>query len=149
MSGRVSPGASVATNTKMNDRAERLRLLKQLISYGTIGLLSNLAGYLVYLGLTTLGTTPKATMTVLYAVGATLSFLANRKLTFSHEGSLLGAAGRYVLAHLAGYAINFALLWGFVDRLGYPHQWVQAIAIFVVAAFLFVVMRLFVFRPAA
>jgi hypothetical protein len=33
-----------------------------------------------------------------------------------------------------------------VDMLGYPHQWVQIAAIFVVAGFLFIAFKYFVFR---
>jgi len=36
----------------------------------------------------------------------------------------------------------------FVDWLDFPHQIVQAIAIVVVAIFLFVVLRVFVFAPS-
>lgn len=119
--------------------------LARLVRYGVVGAASNLAGYLVYLLVTTLGTPPKATMTLLYGVGATVGYFGQRNITFSHHGSVLGSGIRYVLAHSCGYAINLSILIVFVDRMGYPHEWVQAIAIFVVAAFLFVAFRYFVF----
>ncbi len=57
----------------------------------------------------------------------------------------LSSGGRYVVAHVMGYLINFMLLMIFVDHIGYPHQWVQAAAIFVVAIFLFVTFKFIVF----
>jgi putative flippase GtrA len=132
----------------MNNLASRLknhRSVIQLFRYGLVGLASNLIGYLVYLCLTHFGTTPKITMSILYVVGATIGFLGNRKLTFAHKGNLLGAGVRYVIAHCFGYLINLTILVLMVDRLGYPHQWVQAAAIFVVAGFLFLVFKFFVF----
>lgn len=121
------------------------RFSRQLTRYAFVGLASNLAGYLVYLLLTYLGTTPKLTMTALYAAGATIGFFGNRTLTFEHRGGVLSAGFRYLLAHVLGYLLNLVILVVFVDSLGYPHQAVQAVAIFVVAAMLFVLFKAFVF----
>lgn len=117
----------------------------QLFRYALVGLLSNLAGYLAYLLFTSLGSPPKTTMTLLYGVGAAIGFLGNRNLTFSYKGDLLGSGIRYLIVHAFGYFMNLFILFMFVDELGYPHQLVQAIAIFVVAAFLFISFKFFVF----
>ena len=132
----------------MNDEALIIKIRKsisQLFRYALIGFLSNVAGYLVYLVLTYFGGTPKVTMTLLYGVGAAVGFFGNRNLTFEHEGSVMRAGGRYVIAHGVGYMINLSILILFVDRLGYAHQWVQALAVFIVAAFLFLAFKIFVF----
>lgn len=117
----------------------------QLLRYAFVGLLSNMAGYLAYLAFTYLGGTPKITMTLLYGVGATVGFFGNRSLTFEHRGNIISAGFRYVIAHCIGYFLNLSILIVFVDKLGYAHQWVQAIAIFIVAAFLFLAFKVFVF----
>lgn len=119
--------------------------LRQLIRYGLVGLTINLLGYLVYLLLTYLGVSPKITMSMLYFIGAVAGFWGNRRLAFMDQGSLLGSGARYVLAHGLGYLINLTILIVFVDQLGFAHQWVQAVAIFVVAGYLFVAFKLFVF----
>lgn len=117
----------------------------QLTRYALVGIVSNLAGYLVYLMVTYLGATPKLTMTFLYGVGAAIGYIGNRNVTFAHKGSLLGSGIRYFMAHCFGYFINLSILIMFVDKFGYAHQWVQAIAIFVVAGFLFIAIKFFVF----
>jgi putative flippase GtrA len=119
--------------------------LSQLFYYALVGIVSNFVGYMAYLSLTYLGTTPKITMTFLYAVGAAIGYIGNRNLTFEHKGNHLGSGIRYIMAHLVGYSINFTLLFVFVDRFGYAHQLVQGVAIFVVAAFLFAAFKFFVF----
>lgn len=119
--------------------------VRQLLRFGLIGLLQNGIGYGLYLLSTWAGMPPKPTMTLLYLAGATASFLANRRYTFGHTGSITRAGVRFMLAHLGGYLINLLLLWWLADRQGYPHQWVQAGAIFVVATFLFISFRIFVF----
>ncbi|SFQ49348.1 GtrA-like protein [Variovorax sp. OK605] len=124
-------------------------LFAQLLSYAFVGLLSNLAGYLVYLLITWLGAGPKVTMTLLYATGACIGFWGNRRITFRHDEKGMAVGVRYLLAHCVGYTINFVLLYVLVDRMGYAHQIAQAFAIFVVAGFLFVAFKYFVFPVPA
>ena len=124
------------------------RSAKQLFRYGLVGIISNSLGYLLFLLITYWGVEPKIAMTLLYAVGATIGFFGNRQWAFAHSGTLLESSVRYVIAHMFGYLINFLILLMFVDRLGYSHQWVQAGAIFVVAGFLFVTFKYFVFPKA-
>lgn len=120
--------------------------MEQLIRYGVVGVTSNAAIYSVYLFITYLGVEPKTAMTLVYIIGASIGFIGNRKWTFAHRGNPASAALRYLLAHLFGYLLNFLILVTFVDRLGYAHQWVQAMAIIIVAGLLFVVFKYFVFR---
>ena len=121
--------------------------LRQLFSYALIGVLTNVLGYGTYLALTYLWVAPKLTMTALYLAGASIGFIANRHFTFRHDGGIGVAGIRYLLAQAAGYLLNLALLLLFVDWLDFPHQVVQAIAVIVVAIFLFIVLRIFVFAP--
>lgn len=117
----------------------------QLLRYGLVGVATNLALYSFYLLITYLGMEPKKAMTISYVVGASIGFIGHRQWTFAHKGAWLGSGTRYCIAHFCGYLINFLILLTFVDKLGYSHQWVQAVAIFVVAGFLFVTFRYFVF----
>lgn len=117
----------------------------QLERYGLAGIASNLSDYLIFLLITSLGTGPKTAMTMLYVVGAAIGFIGNRRWIFAHHCTFLGSGVRYVITHCCGYLVNTAILFTFVDVLGYSHRWVQAIAIFVVAGFLFVAFRYFVF----
>jgi len=118
---------------------------RQLFRYAVVGVLTNVSGYGLYLLATYLGGTPKLTMTGLYAIGIALSFFANRKFTFRHDGHI-GAAGiRFLFAYFLGYLLNLLLLVIFVDRMNFPHQIVQAVAVVVVALFMFFLSRLFVF----
>ena len=122
--------------------------VKQLIRYALIGIANNSAGYLLYLLMTHLGAAPKPTMTLLYAVGAAIGYAGNRSFTFVHRGNLVSSGTRYLIAHCFGYLVNLAILIVFVDYFGYPHQWVQATAIFVVAGFLFLLLKFFVFSKS-
>lgn len=119
--------------------------MRQLISYGMVGVINNAAIYFAYLLITYLGVEPKKSMTLVYIIGASIGFIGNRKWTFTHHGDVTGAALRYALAHLFGYLLNLLILAIFVDGMGYTHQWVQAAAVIIVAAFLFVVFKYFVF----
>ncbi len=119
--------------------------MKQLLRYAIVGIAHNLAGYCIYLLLTWLGVNPKLVVSIFYPIGAIGSFYANRQWTFSHDGKITSSFFRFVIAHVCGYGLNISMLHLLSDVLGYPHQLVQAAAIFVVAGFLFVTMRFFVF----
>jgi putative flippase GtrA len=117
----------------------------QLFRYASVGIASNLVVYLAFVLITHFGIEAKRAMTFLYVAAAAVGFFANRKWTFSHKGSGLGAGWKYCLAHLCGYLINLTLLYIFVDRLGYSSRWLQAVAVFLVSGFLFVTFKYFVF----
>lgn len=121
-------------------------MTSQLFRYAFVGLMSNAAGYLVYLVFTHMGVTPKLMMSLTYGVGAAIGFFGNRGLTFSYKGTMIGSGLRYLMVYVLGYLMNLSLLVVFVDKLGYPHQLVQAMAILVVASFLFAALRFYVFR---
>ena len=124
------------------------KLARQMFHYGLFGVLRNSIGYAAYLLITYLGVSPKIAMSFLYIVGATIGFWGNRKFIFAHQGSISGAGARYLAAHFFGYLINLGFLIVMVDKLGYAHQWVQVVAIFVVAGFLFFAFKFFVFGEA-
>lgn len=117
----------------------------RIFKYGITGLLNNGLGYCLYLLGTYMGLQPKLAVTILYGVGATISFFVNKKFTFAHHGNHLSSGAKYILVQLGGYSLNLFLLIVFSEYLGYPHQFVQAISIFVVAAYLYLCFSLFVF----
>lgn len=119
--------------------------LPELLKYGIVGVASNLGGYLLFLLITYLGLPPREAMTILYVTSATIAFFGNRKWTFSYSNKFLGPGIRYVICHLCGYVINYVMLLVLADWLGYPYQLIQAVAIIVVAGFLFVAFKYFVF----
>ena len=121
--------------------------LRQIFSYGAIGLLTNFLGYALYIFLTYFWSSPKLTMTLLYSAGALIGFFANRRFTFRHNGCIGVHGMRYMFAQLLGYLLNLSLLVLFVDGLGFAHQVVQAAAIVVVAVFILVLLQCFVFTP--
>lgn len=117
----------------------------QLVRYGVVGIANNLAGYLIYLGVTSLGMDPKLAVTIMYPIGALIAYFSHARYSFSYTGDSHGGLFRYVIAHVIGYGANVSLLYIFFDRMGFPHQSVQAVAIFIVAGLLFVLFRYFVF----
>ena len=127
---------------------ETIQAFLQFIRYGLTGLALNLLGYLIYLAVTWLGMEPKMAVTIFYPLGVFYSYFAHKRFSFQHSGGTRNyrLIVRYFTAYAVGYMINLSLLSFFSDRLGYPHHWVQGAAIFIVAGFLFVALKLFVFR---
>lgn len=120
-------------------------LTRQLISYALVGIVGNGIGYLSYIGLTHFGVSPIVSMTAVYLVALTIAFFGNRRLTFAFKGSSGKAALRFLLVYAIGYLLNLGLLLLLHNAFGFPHQAVMAFNIVVVAIFLFLAMRYFVF----
>lgn len=117
----------------------------ELIRFGVVGVLTNALGFCLYLVITWLGLPPKLTMSMLYAIGLFISFWQNRTWVFRHTGQARASLSRFLAAHAFAYGINYAFLSYFHDRLGYPHAWVQFSAMAVMAIFLFLMFKFFVF----
>lgn len=124
-------------------------LRKQLVRYGAVGVLNNLWGYLLYLLVTWLWLNPKTAVSILYPVGALTAYYAHAKYSFSYHGGRTRALFRFVVAHVVGYLVNISMLFILVDTFGFPHQLVQALAIFTVAGVLFILLRYYVFNETS
>lgn len=120
----------------------------QLSRYGFVGLTSNVLGYALYLLITGAGVGHKTTMSLLYVTGIAITFYFNRNWSFSHTGNSGVSLLRYGISYGFGYLLNLFLLLVGVDLMQLPHQLVQAAAIFIVAGFLFLLHRYWVFAPA-
>jgi len=123
----------------------RWRTLRQLFRYGAVGLVVNVSGYAIYLLVTWLWLEPKVAVTALYPIGVLSGYFGHARYSFAYQGGATSGLTRYLIAHALGYGTNLALLYMFVDLLHFPHQIVQAAAIFVVAVVLYLLYRFFVF----
>ena len=117
----------------------------QLFRYGVVGVLNNLLGYGIYLLVTFFWLDPMVAISLLYPVGATTAYFGHSKYAFSYQGKHSYALARYVIAHIIGYGVDVFMLYLFWEKLKYPHQIVQAVAIVVVAGVLFLLFKYFVF----
>jgi putative flippase GtrA len=88
----------------------------------------------------------KTAMTLLYAIGILQTFIFNKSWTFKHHGERSLPFIKYISSYMAGYVINLMGLIVFVDNVGLPHQLVQGIMVLVVAMFLFLMQKFWVFK---
>ena len=123
----------------------RIQSLRYLVS----GALANLALYAAYVAITALGAPPKPAMSALFALGILLSFVLNKNWAFAYSGPSRRALPRFALAYGAAYFLNLGMLELFADRLGWPHQLVQAAALGINAGLLFLAQRYWIFRVSA
>jgi len=128
--------------------------LREIMRYGIVGVINNLIGYVVYLIVTFFWLDPKIAITIFYSIGAIIAYFGHAKYSFSQRHAKYSfsqrtmsfdTAVKFSIAYLIGYAINYLMLFILSDKLLYPHQLVQGLAIFVVAGILFCLLRFFVF----
>ena len=117
----------------------------QFARYVIVGIVSNAVIYVVYIAFTRIGVGPKLAMSLLYGVGVLQTFVFNKKWSFRFQGAATPALIRYAIVYIIGYFANLFALMLLVDLAGLPHQLIQGIMIFVIAIFLFLAQKYFVF----
>lgn len=117
-----------------------------MIRYGVVGIASNVVLFLLYLAITSAGMEHKLAMTLLYMVGVVQTFIFNKRWSFDYNGPYRQTFLRYGICYGVGYFVNLSALYFFVDHLGWSHQVVQGVMVLVVAVFLFVLQKFWVFR---
>jgi putative flippase GtrA len=122
---------------------------QQFTRWFVLGVTTNVVLYGAYLALTGSLLTPKVAMTVVYVTGVVIGFIANRSWSFGHTGPARSAFLRYVVVYMLGYLVNWLGLHVGIAVLGVPHEVVQAVMIFVVAATTFVMQKYYVFAAPA
>ncbi len=129
----------------MKSHVQEDKINGQIVRYAIAGVISNGVGYLLYLIATMFfGLGHKTAMTGLYSVGMAVSFYINRKWTFRGTGTIRRSAVRFFITMVMGYAINFLLLFVFVDLFGFAHQLIQAVAIALMAVYFFLLNKWYV-----
>lgn len=118
----------------------------QLVRFAIVGLSVNLALYGVYLVLTRLGTGHLVAAVAVFMLGMASSFAANQHWTFTHRGRGNVALWRFAAAYAAALVANLGLLYAFVDKYGFPHAFVQAASVILIAALLFLLLKYWVFQ---
>lgn len=119
---------------------------RQLFRFAVVGVASNLLLYIAYLLITRMGLGHKTSMSVLYVTGVCMTFVLNRKWTFTHGGNATRAFLEYVTLYAFGYLVNFLVLYLFVDRWNFDHRVIQGLMILILAGFFFLSQKYLVFR---
>lgn len=139
--------------TKVESNVQGVRpragAIRELFRFGAVGISINLILYCAYLLLVHFGVDFRVSMTAIYVVGTILGFILHRAWTFRSSACWRSAFRRYVASYFAGYLLNLFGLWFLVGAASLPHAYAQAIMILVVAASVFVIQKLWVFRNLA
>lgn len=108
--------------------------------YGVIGLASNAVLYFLFIALVYLGLSPVATAGLCYILGVSVSYIANRKWTFSSTEGHSRDLPKFLLAYGVGLAstlvtISVLLLW-------MPPELAQLINVAITAVVIYGMLRL-------
>lgn len=123
----------------------KIKIIWQLFRYAIIGFVSNGLLFVIYLALTWAGMNYMTAMSLLYITGTLITFHANRKWTFKNNETPLPQLIKYLLTYTFGYLINILILWLGVNHFKLQHQATQAIAIILVACFIFLALKFWAF----
>jgi putative flippase GtrA len=119
----------------------------EAVRFGAVGLFQNGLNVAVFALATALGLQYRAAAVVAGLLAFLVSFLLNRRWTFTGQAAPAGRQGvRYLLVFAAAIALGLVLLTLFVELTGIPAVAAQVAAIVIVAPLSFLVQRTWVFR---
>ncbi len=130
---------------KSHPTSPRLNTLTQFIRFSIVGFVASVLCFSLYLLFTHFGAAPKLVMSLLYFFNMAICFVCNWRWVFANNQHFLNASGKYFFTQLIGYVLNLMALEIIADLLGYPHQLAQALGMIIVAAFLFIAFKFYVF----
>lgn len=141
------PSQQPPTSVAGPPRSTRVAALVQFVKFGLVGVSNTAITFTVFtLLLKVFGVWYLAASAIGFAMGATNGFLLNRRWTFSeHVGDSLTPV-RWAIVQSSGLAVNEALLFVLVDRVGLDELVSQAFAMVVVTVSTFLVNRAWTFR---
>ena len=122
-----------------------LKPLPTWFKFSLLGVTSNLVLLLIYYFLTSLNVGHKVSMTVVYMIGVSQTFIVNRNWVFDSNHAPHGQFVRYVAVYVVGYVINWSILYVAVDVFQENHMIAQCASIVIVALFSFLMSKKFVF----
>ena len=126
------------------------RQFRQLATYVFAGGLTAVAHYGVLIGLVELGHVDPVPATLAgFIVGAVVSYLLNRWLTFDATHSHAQATWRFALIAAGGFVLTGILMHLFVARAGLPYLPMQLVTTGIVMMFSFVGHKFFSFADRA
>lgn len=121
----------------------------QILSFGIVGLTSNVLLFLLYLFLTNAGVDPKLVVTALYLLGLVWTFVFNKRWSFSHRGEWGRSGLRYLLLYGGLYFTNVSTLLVLVDFFLLPHAIVQIGVFMAFIPIVFLMQRYWVFAESS
>lgn len=119
----------------------------QILRYGIIGIALNGCGFFVYIFFTYNGFNPVKVVAILYPISVIIGYCFHTVFSFKGKNIIydLSQFLRFCFTHIVGYLINILLLFFFHVHLGFSHAPVQLTLILIVAVFLFISQKLFVY----
>jgi putative flippase GtrA len=116
----------------------------QIVKYYIVGAFINVGGYVAFLVLLHEQMEPKLAASLLYVIGALISFWLNRKLVFDSSVHIRTSLLRLVFMLLAGYVLNILMLYIFVDLYKAAAWLIQIFSVILVSVFFYLVNKFYV-----
>ena len=127
---------------------EKINIGKQFVAYAGAGAIGTAAHYLTLILCVELIRLPPLVASSLGAiVGALVNYFLNYKYTFKSDKSHAEAITKFLIVAVAGFCINFLLIWLLVSKAMLNYLLAQVITTGVVLVSNFTANRIWTFKP--
>lgn len=127
-----------------------MSLRRQFSAFVVVGLIAAAAHYGILIALVESGGLAPVPATLIgFVAGGIVSYLLNRRHTFSSDRPHHEAGWRFLIVSLVGFGLTFAIMALLVDRLGAPYLPAQALTTLIVMGWNFLANKFWTFGGAA
>lgn len=124
-------------------------LMQSLFTFGMVGGLATLTHVAVGLGLTGAGwMEPFQANFVAFLLAWCVSYFGHHRYTFQSGAGHARAMPRFLATAIVGLALNQAIVYAVVDRLGWSYPVALVLIVAVVPAIIYLISRFWAFREA-
>lgn len=118
---------------------------RQLLRYYQAGVVNTLFGYGCYAALLWLGLDMFIAQLISHTAGTLFNYFTFSRYAFAGEA---GSPMRFVASYAGNYLLSLAVLWALSQAIASPYL-AGLVAVVIVSAINFLILKRFVFRPAA
>ena len=120
--------------------------MSQFLLFASLGGVGTLAHYAVLVGcVQVFAVNPVAASLLGYAIGAFTNFLLSQYVAFRSKAKLVDTAPRFFAVALAGFFLNWLVMWSLVDQLRVQYLLAQIISTSCIVSFNYVANAMWTF----
>ena len=121
--------------------------VNQIIKYSSVGMVTNIIGYILYIVFSNLMGMPPPVASILagfMVIG--ISYYFNKRFTFTSQNNGVVQAMKYYLLYFSAILLHSATIFIFSSILGFAHEIVAGISLVVLSCLLFLIQKFYFFN---
>ena len=121
--------------------------ISQIIKYGSVGIVTNALGYMVYIVIANIiGVSPPVAAIISGFLVISLSFYLNKRFSFGNNSKSISMAVNYYILYVSAIFFHSFIIFIFSNVFGFAHEIIAGISIILISCSLFLIQKFLLFK---